>query len=370
MESEKVKTNNLNNFVTGSGKSLSHATHLIIDLPCLTDNNDEIISALNMLKRVYIEMRIIVLTDSEKLNEDNKDLLRRIFNKGIYDILTLVSDEEIHNSIMFGKSEEQAQELFAVHAEKENIIQKSEQALTEQKELNHEAQKEPSVKTLLPDKSFRKYKKHITIAICSAQPHSGATHAAIQITKFLTDIGFKAAYLEAQESGTIMYLKSLYPQSCNFNERKKLLQCFGIPIYSGFQISEVMAQDYDFYIFDFGYLSKEILTSFLTKDIKILVAGSKAWELTELAKAVSFIGSKNNVNILLNFAIEADKGKILDFMEDLRASTYFSDYSPNPFQSGVNIDIYRKIFAEYLTESKAEPQQIQKKKGFLGSIFN
>ena len=367
MECEKVQTNNLSNFVTSS-KNLSHATHLIIDLTGLVDNNDEIISALNMLKRIYAEMRIIVIADSEKLMADNKDLLRRIFNKGIYDIITAVSDEEIHNSIMFGISENQAKKLFETQSEKEALQETplSKKILSEEQVFIEEK----SETLIQPNKSFREYKKHLTIAVCSAQPHAGATHVAIQITKFLNDIGFKAAYLEAQEKRSILYLKSLYPQRCNANERKSLLQCFGVPLYSGFKISEVLSYDYDFFIFDLGTLTKDILTSFLTKDIQILIGGSKAWELAEIAEAVKLIGERNSINIFLNHVIPNDKNRLFDFMEGLRSYTYFMEYSPNPFQSGVNLETYKKVFSKYLTTTEATPKQAPTKKGLFSTLFN
>jgi len=367
MECEKIQTNNLNNFVTNN-KNLSHATHLIIDLTCLVDNNDEIITALNMLNRIYSEMRIIVIADSENLKSDNIDLLRRIFNKGIYDIITAVSDEEIHNSIMFGISETHTKNLFEAHNEANMPSEVTVSKKTLSKEQSES--EEQSITLIQPNKNFREYKKHLAIAVCSAQPHAGATHAALQIAKFLNDTGFKAAYLEAQGHKTIAYLKSLYPQSCNINERKNLLQCFGIPLYSDFNIGEVLAQNYDFFIFDLGVLTKDILTSFLTKDIQILVGGSKAWELPEIAKAIKLIGEKNNVSIFMNHVIQSDKSRLLDFMEILRNSTYFMEYSPSPFQSGVNLEVYKKVFRKYLTITETQPKQAPIKKGLFSNLFN
>jgi len=49
--------------------------------------------------------------------------------------------------------------------------------------------------------------------------------------------------------------------------------------------------------------------------------------------------------------------------------TYFAEYAPYPFAAGVNLEIYKEIFKDYLTiEIAAETQTEQPKKKCLFGI--
>ena len=354
---EKVRGNNLHNFVSASVKSFSNITHLIVDLTYINDNQDEIVNAVSRLQTLYADMRIIVLADVE---QTNKDLLRRIFSKGVYDILVSVTEETLEKSMLVGKTKAEASEFFVERPDLTNKTARTEVDVAQQEaarkmQAEQQARHEEAVREqlqkreqILPDKRFRKYKPYITVAVCGAEPHVGATHHALQMSKFLNMIGFKACYLEANETQKIFYLKSLYPQNSNFSDRKNLLQCFGVDIYSGFNISDVIAENYDIYVFDFGVITEMKLTSFLTKDLSVIVSGVKAWELNQLRNAMELLGTKKTVSYLLNFAIKDEEAKIRQFMSSLSPHAFFSAYEPNSFKGGVNIEIYKNIFKEYL----------------------
>lgn len=368
---QNINASNLNVFVINNSKNLTHATHLIIDLSAINDTHDEIINAVNMLNKLYSQMRIIALADSDKTS---MELLRRMYDKGVYDIVKDI-DNELEKSILKGKSAEEAKEFFV---ERPNLSDEKNQKEIETKILRNESilkekelqaniqdEKQKTLEEILPNKDFRKYKPYINVAICGTESHVGATHNALLITKFLTDIGFKTCYLEANQSQKIFYLQSFYPQNSNFSLQKSLLKCFGIDIFSGFSISSVMAYKYDFYVFDLGVLTEEKLTSFMTKDIRIIVSGSKAWELTELRKTMELVGEKNTIYYLLNHFIKGEESKLLSFMGNLKDLAFFAEYTESPFKGGVNVDIYKKIFEEYLILEEKREIPMAKKKGFF-----
>lgn len=368
---QNINANNLNVFVINNSKNLTHATHLIIDLSAINDTHDEIINAVNMLNKLYSQMRIIALADNDKISVE---LLRRMYDKGVYDIVKDL-DNELEKSILKGKSAEEAKEFFV---ERPNLSDEKNQKELEAKILKNESilkekelqtinqeERQKIVENILPNKDFRKYKPYINVAICGTESHVGTTHNALLITKFLTDIGFKTCYLEANQNQKIFYLQSFYPQNSNYSVQKSLLKCFGIDIFSGFSISNVMAYKYDFYIFDLGVLTEEKLTSFMTKDIKIIVSGSKAWELIELRKTMELVSEKNIVYYLLNYFTKGEESKLLNFMGNLKNLTFFAEYAESPFKGGVNVDIYKKIFEEYLIFEEKKENPITKKKRFF-----
>lgn len=359
---QKINTNNLTNFVVSSIKSLNHASHFVIDMTSLNDNNDEIVNSVNKLNTLYSEKKIVIIADDEKIS---KDLLRRIYNLGVYNIITNATYEELEYCILKGRTAEESKEFLI---ERPNLLSEKNEVKTLDKQQNNQSEYfekvEEKIEVILPNKDFRKYKPYITVAICGAESHVGATHNALLITKFLNKIGFKTCYLEANEVQKIFFLKSMYPQNSNFNERKSLMQCFGIDIYSGFNISKVMEENYDFYVFDLGVLVESKLTSFLTKDIKIIVSGAKAWELKSLSDVVELIGNKNMVSLFLNLSVKGEQTKLQNLIETGENNLFFPKYIPNPFTEGVNIDIYKNVFKEYILQEEID--KTKKKKG----IFN
>jgi len=110
---QKVKTNNLWNYVLQNSGGLTSITHLVIDLSGLNDNDDEIIEAINKLGRLYSdEMRIIVLADSVALKTERWDLQRRIFEKGVYNIVSEASPMELEKCLTTGKTRDEVMEFF------------------------------------------------------------------------------------------------------------------------------------------------------------------------------------------------------------------------------------------------------------------
>ena len=337
----KYKTNDLENFITSNGKNLSHATHLIIDLLGLIDNNDEIVQSINTLRQVYDNAKLVVLADHSDIHIENKDLLRRIFERNVYNIV--LNENEIEHCILLGKTRDEVTQFFVPRKITE---EQSKKLLFQEKkvipilpieEVNEIPEIIESKEIIQADKSFRNFKEFINVGIAGTENHIGTTHNALLITKFLKSIGFKVCYLETTEEPKIFTLKE-NPTSM-FNDRKNQLQFMGINMYSGYDLSVVMSSKYDFYVFDLGVLSGKNKASFLMRDIKILVSGSKLWELPKLENAKEMLGS-NTVNILLNFSE--------------------TEYVENPFETGVNLELYKKIFKDYII--KEEPQIVESKK--------
>ena len=203
----------------------------------------------------------------------------------------------------------------------------------------------PIREKITANKDFKKHKQFITVAVCATEPHMGATHQALLMAKFLSVIGFKVCYLEASERRNILYLARAYP--VNANERKHLLQFEAVDMYFDFKLPEVIGAGYDFYIFDLGRFSEIEAASFLTKDIKIIVGGAKAWEMPAYTAVFDAVEGCRDIQFILNHAPPAEARSIRELMGGWK--THFSEYAPYPFATGVNLDIYKDIFKDYLT---------------------
>jgi hypothetical protein len=354
-----------------SAATLSHVKFFIIDLQSLNDKPDEIKDSLNKLKMLNDEMRIIIIADDEKSKDTNRDLLRRIFDLKIYNIITEFSESELEHCITKGKTEEEAKEFFLPRPKLETDEQRKEYEKavtpqTQQAEVPEEtAPEEPSI-ILLPNKDFRKKsgKENISVAVCAAEPHAGATHNALLMARFLKDLGFRVCYLEANASDRKIFFAQRFYQN-NFIVNKHLLQIRGLDLYSEFNMATVMDCDYDFYIFDFGVFNDSNSLGFLTKDIRVIVSGAKPWELKNLSEPAKLIGPKVDVHFLLNNAAPGMESTIKEFMGPLASKAYFAEHVPDPFGRGKDETAFKQIFKDYIIVQEVRPKQ-QKKTGIFG----
>jgi len=383
LEINKTILNSLELFVQKHVSNLDHAKHLVVDLTGLVDTDDEVIQSVNTLNTVYDNMRIVVLADREDVKEKRKELLRRIHAKGVYNIITTFSEEELEHCILTGKTEDEGKSaFFGKPAQSSQVAQPTDFNMSQSQAIvsrlvNSESTSlstsapatvnKPKGK-ILANKDFRKYKEYISIGVCGSENHIGCTHNALLIARFLKDIGFKVAYLEANENHDIITLNQGSSQQVMHNESKKLLQAAGVNLfYSGFNMVKVMAEKCDFYIFDLGVLRKDNVELFLMRDIKILVGGTKAWEFTKVKGIVEILGTKNTIHYLLNFTVESEKARLLSQMEGAKSDTFFTEYEPNPLAAGANLEIYKSIFREYIRQDEVSKAQVSKRrKGIFG----
>ena len=95
------------------------------------------------------------------------------------------------------------------------------------------------------------------------------------------------------------------------------------------------------------------------------MGGVKAWEMSVYSEIFKKIEGNRGVTFIANFAPPFEFDAIKKVMPMWKI--YFSEYVPYPFTSGVNLDIYKEIFSDYLTvegAQKAELSGEKKKKLF------
>ena len=94
--------------------------------------------------------------------------------------------------------------------------------------------------------------------------------------------------------------------------------------------------------------------SFMQKDIKIIVAGNKAWETSSLKKVKDEL-SKNDLTFIFNFTPEDEKIIIKDLLKKVTEKIFFADYTPYPFQVK-NKFIFEEIFKNFIDSNEIEEQ--------------
>ncbi len=346
-----VQEREFKRFIVGGGADFSYTSHFVVDLSAINDDYSEVLEAVSAIQSMYRGKRLVFLADKEP---ENSPIISKLIDKGVYDIITQLSDEELEKCLLAGKTKDEALDLLENPTTVETKKVLPEIPLPENS-IAEKPMPTPPISTkekLTANRDFRKHKAFVTVAVSGTEPHIGTTHQALLITKFLSAIGFKACYLEANPIHKIHYIAGAY--TVNANERKKVLQFEGVDMYFDFKLTDVISAGYDFFVFDFGCFQHTQPTAFLTKDIKIVVGGAKAWEIPAYRAVFDGVGGLTDINFILNFAPQREKADIKALMGDYRGTTFFSEFAPYPFEYGVNHNIYKAIFEDYVTVEKAE----------------
>lgn len=341
---------NLENFLQSELKNLNNIEYLIIDYNAIKNNTKEndIVTALSRIRRMY-EIRIIFIMEGAI---KGNILLGRLFNLGIYNIVSATND------ILF------KEELRKTLTEKGMSFAN---AVKYQLDKNIFA---INNNTNVIKETFVKVKQVVTVGICSTERHLGATTQAINITKYLSELlNIKVCYIENNNHNSIIEIyNTVNKEEAIYYEETGKIEYEGIEMFMKSNIGEIMNNNYDFYIFDFGSMNEmndSDINNFLTKDIKFIVSGTKAWELRYLFEAFEKIGNDKSINFIFNFTEKEKRNFFKDNMGEYKESTFFSDYIENPFIVGNRIYL-EKIFKPFILNSNLE--EISKKNKWLDKL--
>ena len=141
----------------------------------------------------------------------------------------------------------------------------------------------------------------------------------------------------------------------------------GIDLYSNDNKINAMQYGYDFYIYYYGTLNENILDNFLSKEVKIIVGGTKAWETDDTFRVLSLLEKIPEVNYIFNFSSNEEKAKFKKILKRYIKHIYFSEFTTDAFNSNINIEIYHEIFKEYIAE-KTKKLEIKDKKGLFSFL--
>lgn len=191
------------------------------------------------------------------------------------------------------------------------------------------------------ERSSEPIRKKTTIALMGIMHRIGTTSQAIMLTKYLTDAGYRAAYIEMNQNGFVRALADSYAGVMEDANSGKI-QYQGIDMFSRPEnIRDILDMPYTFYIYDYGSLSDELPMAWLEKDIKIVVSGSKPQELEAFRHVIKKVYRQNPFYIF-SFSADDERKTILQQMGESAGKTYFSDYAPDPFASDTN-SFYHEI---------------------------
>ena len=152
----------------------------------------------------------------------------------------------------------------------------------------------------------------------------GTTTFALQLVKYLQLKGYKACYVEVNATGFVEQHERTFNTVHDTYLGKVTFENVEM-YYKQEKLLDVLKQEYDYFVYDFGtYMDTDFSkTSFLEKDVRIFVVGSKASEMSytnELIRNEYY----TDVNYVFNFISEKEKPELLEYMEEKAAQTYFT----------------------------------------------
>ena len=203
-----------------------------------------------------------------------------------------------------------------------------------------------------------------TIGIAGTIPRIGTTTTSLQLVKYIESRGYNAAYVEINTLKYIEQCEKLYADVKRDNN-KSYLKYNGIRMYVSSNMGEVMSDDYNYIICDYGAVVDPSFNkvSFLEKDLNIFVAGTKANEI-ECVQPLLQSPIYREAKYIFNFTPENDKEDIKDMMMDKKDDTYFNVLVADPFDY-----IHNPEYERLLPLGEAKENNTEKKKlGFLARL--
>ena len=184
-----------------------------------------------------------------------------------------------------------------------------------------------------------------TIAFGGSTSRIGTTTQAIQYLKYLQYMGKAVCYVEMNNNGFVKELSRIF-EIPYLDEELGKLSYQSITMFDKPQnIDRIIKEPFEFFVYDFGSFKDKTfnLFSFVEKDIKVCVCGSKVDEIRDSNKLIERTYN-NDVFYLFNYTAETEQQDVLSLMNNRAKKTIFAeccfDYFTYKSQSN---NLYSKI---------------------------
>ncbi|WP_312668302.1 hypothetical protein [Tissierella praeacuta] len=297
-------------------RSLNHFSYIAaIDLELINDEEDKIIQAIVAFKSMYYA-RIIIFAEKADIN-----LLNRIVDETqTYNIITDKDIEKIIEEIRICVSPQ--------GMNKEYLL----------KSMN--TSMDFDIETIT---QYSFTGENIKIIIAGAMRRVGTTTTAMNMASYLSSIGAKVSYTEANGNSHLEKIHSYF--------------FFNIPITSEhfsqdgvdyFFNGNIPMENYNFNIIDIGTLNERNLKVFEIGEIKMLCSGIKPYEIPQLHDALDIL-NRDDIDIILS------EGKISNVKKELLVNQdkiHYTKFSSDLFDNTINSDVWKVILSKYIIEHK------------------
>lgn len=293
----------LKQFVIYDMRNFSHCTELILDRGAFRDSDDAFVQAIEEFLTMY-QARVTVI--AEGLGQEEA-LFIKLLEAGIGNIVTERAIE---------RQQEEIEECLSSQGLRKYRIR-------EKQEIYHEGER------------YNFSCSRIQIAVVGSQGRIGTTTVALGLANWLTEVGGRSCYVEANESGHMNCLAIDYEM---------------VPNDEGFVMDEVgyynrqPTQEYSFVVTDYG--TGELETK---PDILLLVCGTKPYELPHTLKLLDQYEDQCTT-ILFPFVVQEHRRAYEGSFSTDKHRVLFLEYQPDCFDGVVNGNIFKTIIKPYIMD--------------------
>jgi hypothetical protein len=310
-------TFSLRQFVLGDLRSLNHFQYMVIDLNAIKDSNSDILDAVNAFKNMFTSRLIFYIEDMKV----HHDLVMKLIENGVFNIVT-------------------ANEIEAI---KEELLKSiSDLGISKRDIMLRFTPDEIAFNTSVDSYEFSK--KEIKIAVTGVQHRVGTTTMAINLANYLSSIGAKVCYVEANEHDHLSILPAFYQGMTSKGD---------VILYNGVKYLSLHSEchdEFDFIIYDMGVIDNRIMSAIRKNcDAAILCVTGKPYEMNDIEKHKSLL-DKTSLNTVFSFVAEPDQYKYLKLHKDI----YFSNYTPNYFDEDINASMWLSVIKPFIKNSEVK----------------
>lgn len=239
-------------WVKESGNILNTLDCLIVDISALEDTDEEMLSAVEIIRMLHDNMRVIVLAANRG---DQDELLTKFFQMSIYDLINTDDFLEIKEGLIYS---------ITTGMQYKDAVKFKECADGEKKVIKTE---------------IKQTVNKILIGIAGSEKRIGVTHNSIILANYLRKRGFMVALAEYGKG------RGVFNSICAAFEERLFDNAYfsmnGVDFYSEVDdtgLGSILGKSYNFVIVDFGKFADCDQVTFNKCHVRLVITGSKPWE--------------------------------------------------------------------------------------------
>lgn len=313
---------------------------LIIDLSALDDSDEDVLNAIKTIRTLYDTVRIIIVAPT-RIPGDR--LLSDLFGLGILNIIATSDYFQLKQELIVCLSEKGKgfKDALVFQEVRENVE--------------------------VIGKERLKVVNRVLIGVAGTESRVGVTHNAIILANYLKKLGFLVAIAERNHSGDFERIRNGFSEKLFDGSYFSMHNVDYYPeISSKEKMKAVTDKSYNFIINDFGYLDECEKDEFLKCHEKLLLTGSKTWELHYLKKVIKEYPPEILEQLCICFNLvhkeyEKHLKEVMKYPDGKPMRVYFLGYNSEPFNTEV-CNVAEEILEDYMLRPK------EKKKGFFSFL--
>lgn len=352
----------IDQFVKQQMQQIQATQCLIIDLDALEKDDAKTFTAIKNFRLLY-NTKLIVIGNGRQPGDE---LLSDILHLGIYNIINLPKNNKEEDEALL----KEELRVCLTGSGKDYKDSARFESIGDLDRTQKGGKQQPATKEKIIIKNeIQKTASKVLVGFMGTGPRMGTTHNAIVGSCFLKEKGNKVALVEAGIQGESCFaqIRESFDETEDHGEHFTLNQVDFYPSYNLEKTHLILARNYNFVVIDFGRHMEENLAEFNRCVVRVIVSGSKPWEINWINKVFESMeeDSLKDCAFLFNYTSPSLEKTLRENMGELDKA-YVADMTPDPFNQNKAAHCMEKIFVDYMP---TQAEAIKRKPGILGKLL-